>query len=329
VLNGDGVDALHGREVLEDDGHVEVLDAELDSLKADDFDVIDVNDEEGELGDGDQAVLGGSHLHHTLVRAAIEIQIFNRYVKLDGLRATLGLPLGLLLDELHEVSEPVVQLDALLPLALFLLELVHVCEALPRDLVVKVIGRDARLLEELDILELLSADEDGGLEVEVDDHDQLIIPARLEEGMLDIRERNVYDVILLRDKSDTILMNLKVAHGLLSDNVGTNDKVLEHLLLTLDCLKDLDLTIACCTILRSRVLSGHFLVFNPFKQVLDLLGSSYKVVLTVDLGALILQSQLPNEESIGVLGLLRELKGCATRGVEVDAQIGPLALGLD
>ena len=61
------------------------------------------------------------------------------------------------------------------------------------------------------------------------------------------------------------------------------------------------------------------MVFNPLKQVLDLLGGSYKVVLTVNLGALILQSQLLNEESIGVFGLLRELKGCATWSVEVDA----------
>jgi hypothetical protein len=57
-------------------------------------------------------------------------------------------------------------------------------------------------------LELLGADEDGRLEVEVYDHNQLVIPARLEEGVLDIRERNVYYVILLRDKSNTILMNL-------------------------------------------------------------------------------------------------------------------------
>lgn len=53
------------------------------------------------------------------------------------------------------------------------------------------------------------------------------------------------------------------------------------------------------------------------------------MVLTVDLGALILQSQLLNEESIGVFRLLRELKGCATWSVEVNAQIGPLALGLN
>lgn len=57
--------------------------------------------------------------------------------------ATLSLPLGLLLDEFHEISESIVQLDALLSLALLLLELIHVCEALPRDLVVKVICRDA------------------------------------------------------------------------------------------------------------------------------------------------------------------------------------------
>jgi hypothetical protein len=95
-----------------------------------------------------------------------------------------------------------------LPLALFLLKLIHVCQALPRDLVVEVICRDAGLLEELDVLELLGADEDGRLEVEVDDHDQLVVPAGLEEGMLDIRERNVYDVILLGDKADTVLMNL-------------------------------------------------------------------------------------------------------------------------
>lgn len=60
----------------------------------------------------------------------------------------------------------------------------------------------------MNILELLSADEDGRLEVEVDDHDQLVIPAWLEEGMLDIREWNVYDVILLGHKADTVLMDL-------------------------------------------------------------------------------------------------------------------------
>ena len=85
--------------------------------------------------------------------------------------------------------------------------------------------------------------------MEVDDHDQLVVPAGLEEGMLDIRERDVYDVILLRDKADAVLMNLKVAHGLLSNYVGTNDKVLEHFLLALDCLKSLDLAIACPAIL--------------------------------------------------------------------------------
>ena len=53
------------------------------------------------------------------------------------------------------------------------------------------------------------------------------------------------------------------------------------------------------------------------------------MVFTVDLGTLILQSQLLNEESIGVFRLLRELKGCATWSVEVNAQIGPLALGLN
>jgi hypothetical protein len=210
-----------------------------------------------------------------------------------------------------------------------LLKLVHVCQALPRDLVVKVICRDAGLLEELDVLELLGADEDGRPEMEVDDHDQLVVPARLEEGMLDIGERDVYDVILLGDEADTVLMNLKVAHGLLSNDVGTNDKVLEHLLLALDCLKSLDLTIACPAILRQRVLSGDLLVFDPLKQILDLLGGGHEVVLSADLGALILKSQLSDKEGVGVFGLLGELKGRATWGVEVDAQIGPLALGLD
>lgn len=50
--------------VLENDSHIKVLHAECDSLEVNGFDVLDVDDIEGELADGDKAELGGSDLDY-------------------------------------------------------------------------------------------------------------------------------------------------------------------------------------------------------------------------------------------------------------------------
>ena len=59
---GDGIDVGRGpMEVLEDEDHVEVLEAELYALEVGDFDVFEGNDGEGGFGELDQAVGGGLH----------------------------------------------------------------------------------------------------------------------------------------------------------------------------------------------------------------------------------------------------------------------------
>ncbi len=188
MLNRDGVDALEVREVLEDNGHVEVLDSIVHTLERHRLYIVDVHDKEWKLADGDEAVLGRSHLHHGLVRASSEIQIFNGYVELDNLGGTINLAvlLRLLFDQLDEVGEFIVQLDLLLPLTLLLLQLVHICESLPRSLIVQIVCSHTCLLEELDILDLLSAYHDWYLQMEVNNYDEFILCTRLEEGMLDV-----------------------------------------------------------------------------------------------------------------------------------------------
>jgi hypothetical protein len=238
VLDWDGVDAFEVREVLKDYGHVEVLDSIVHTLESHRLYIVDVHDKEWKLADGDEAVLGRSHLHHGLIRASSEIQILNGYVELDDPAAPISLAvlLRLLFDQLDEVSEFIVQLDLLLPLALLLLQFVHICESLPRSLIVQIVFRDTCLLEELDILDLLSTYHYRNLQVEVNNNDQFILCTGLEEGMLDVREGNIHVVALGGDETDSILVNLQVTCGLLAHYVGSNDQTLKHLFLALDDL---------------------------------------------------------------------------------------------
>ena len=94
--------------------------------------------------------------------------------------------LRLLFDLFNKACEPVVKLDLLLSLALLLLQLIHVSESLASRLVIQVISRIACLLEELDILMLFLPNHNWNFEVEVNNHDQFILSAGLEKGVLNI-----------------------------------------------------------------------------------------------------------------------------------------------
>lgn len=70
-------------EILEDDCHIKVFDAESYSLEMHCFDVLEVNYEEWEFGDSDQAVFCRSNLDNGLQRAALEVKVLVRNIELD------------------------------------------------------------------------------------------------------------------------------------------------------------------------------------------------------------------------------------------------------
>ena len=124
-------------------------------------------------------------------------------------------------------------------------------------------------------------------------------------------------------------MNFKVTHSLLANNVGANDKVLENFLLALDNLNVLTVPVASSPIFHLRVFSSNLLVLDCLKKILNLFRGSNKVVLPINLSALILKSELLHKQGVGVLSLVRELKSVSSRDMEVDTQVGPLPLSLD
>lgn len=94
-------------------------------------------------------------------------------------------------DLVREGLEVLVQVGPPLPLLLLTLQLVLVVVVLPPLLVSGLVEAGIRrLAEELDVLGLLLADEDGVLEVDVEDDDELRV-ARLEEKMLHVAEEDV------------------------------------------------------------------------------------------------------------------------------------------
>ena len=113
-----------------------------------------------------------------------------------------------MLDHLYETLEPLVQFYALLTFAFFQFEFVHVIQSFAVYFHVKIISCITSFLEELNILHFAGAHHNGGLEVEVDDHSQLIIGTGLEEGVLHVGEGDVDVVALLRGETHTVLVDL-------------------------------------------------------------------------------------------------------------------------
>ena len=117
------------------------------------------------LGELDEGVDAGHHQVDRLVRLAVEAELAVRDVELEVLRR--------LLDFLGEVVELLVVAVAQRALPLLLLELVGVVPAAPR--VVERLGGVHRLDVELDVRRLLLADHDRVAQVEVDDHEDLLL----------------------------------------------------------------------------------------------------------------------------------------------------------
>jgi hypothetical protein len=124
--------------------------------------------------------------------------------------------------------------------------------------------------------------------MKVYDDYEFIIAARLEEGVLDVREGDVDVVALLGDKADSVLVDLEMPRGLLAHDVRTDDQVLQDFLLTLDKLEVFHMPIIGSAVLSLRALSSSLLVFDLLQQVLDVLRCCDQVILPVDFGRLIL-----------------------------------------
>jgi len=130
------------------------------------FDVVDVQDEEGELGEGDKALLSGPNTHNLLLWATREGQ--GLFWDIDEELGSVAL--RSFLDNLGKVQESLVKASTLLSLSLFLLKLIHLVH-LVAALEVDVLRRDTRLLVELYIHGWFLTNQDWLLQVEMQDDD--------------------------------------------------------------------------------------------------------------------------------------------------------------
>lgn len=64
MLYGNGIYALEGGEIFEYNGHVEVLNTELHTLKMYMLNFTDIYYKEWEFTDGNKTILSGSHLNY-------------------------------------------------------------------------------------------------------------------------------------------------------------------------------------------------------------------------------------------------------------------------
>jgi hypothetical protein len=98
MLNRNGADALDSLEILEDNGHVKVLETIADPLEVDSLNIVKVYDEEGLLTDRYDAEWRRPQLDDGLDRAPFELDVLQWDVQRDRLLALLDTPLALLLD---------------------------------------------------------------------------------------------------------------------------------------------------------------------------------------------------------------------------------------
>lgn len=230
--------------------------------------------------------------------------------------------LRLALDELRKVEELLAESFLVLAFSFLLLEFVKVVHASAASLHVDVVGCDAGLFVELDVLQLFVGNVEGHLQVEVDDGNQLVLEAGLEERVLDVGERNVDLQPFGRSEAHTVLVDLKVANGLSALDGWFDDNVFEGLFSSLDrneLLSDvLELLLFIFLLIRVLVLLDEFF---------DLLLRDSEVVL-LSLLVLVLKRHLLQENSIGI-SHIREQQTLAppwSRNVEVNSQESPLAL---
>ena len=221
-LDGDSVD-VGGRasEVLEDDDHVEVLEAELHALEVHDLDVGEGDDEEGRLGQLHEAVGRGLDGDGGAGGHTVEAELAERHVDAEVLvLAGVG-------DLLAEHLELLIELHAAALLLLLGFELFLVAVAVLALAVARLVNLGFRgFTEELDVLSLLLADDDRVDEVDVEDDDQLASTG-LEEQVLDVAEEDVD--LLATSKvvvAETVLVDFDGATDALAFHRRTHEDVI-------------------------------------------------------------------------------------------------------
>ena len=221
ALDGDGVDVSRGAvEVLEDEDHIEILQAKLDTFEVGDFDLLKRDHCERWLGQLYQAVGSGLHEDVRAVGNTTKAQVAERYVYGDALVGASACDLvGKVLELLIE-SYPTSTF--LLLLFKFLLIMLSVLALAISRLVELHIGS---LSVELNVLRFFLPDHDGIFEMNVNDNDQLVL-ARLEEQMLDIAEEQIDVVSTMITVSKTILMDLDLAR----DTLTIHSRTYEHII---------------------------------------------------------------------------------------------------
>lgn len=90
--------------------------------------------------------------------------------------------------------------------------------------------------------------------MEMYNDNKFIFITGLEESMLDVRERNINSVTFLRCKTDSILMDLKIPYSFLSNNVRSDNKVLQDFSLPFNGNEVLMMCILLIMILTSSCL---------------------------------------------------------------------------
>lgn len=158
------------------------------------------------------------------------------------------------------------------------------------------------------------------MQVEMKDYDDLIRRAWLIEAVLDVAETDIHLLPFSRRVPQSVLMDLQISNGLLANKVRSNYKIVElvssgslihnqlfKLLFAVDGLNFL------CRFVGLDLAHAFFDLLRRLKQ---------SVVCTCRCG---FKSQLFNQHVVLVFHL-RELDRSAVGGVEVDSQVGPLAL---
>lgn len=190
-----------------------------------------------------------------------------------------------------------------LTLSFLELKLIQVVQASACPTHINVVCGDARLLEELHILMLLVRQCDRELQREVDDGQQLVGCARLEECMLDLSERDIELQTFRAHVADSILVQLQVADGLLAFEVWLDRHVLEHVTAAGNRFKGLHLLHVSLVLLPFIFLGISLL--DLFDQIFDLLVHDSKMVRFTAL-VLVLKGQFLKEHNIWIVFEVRE-----------------------
>lgn len=212
------------REVLENKDKVKVLQAELNSLKMCDLDVLQSNNHEGRLCELDQTFRGWLDVDVAPERNTVESKVPYGHVDLDAL-----VPTGFR-NLLGEALEQTIELRTSAALLLFCLELVFIAISVLALTVSRLVELDvSRLAVELDISRLLLvANDDRVLEIDMDNNNKLML-AGLEEQMADVGEENVDPLVRVQRRlvSNTVLVYFDLARNTLALHCWPQEDVVQ------------------------------------------------------------------------------------------------------